>query len=93
MSLHIIVISGVLFFEDGISDSGKAWSKQVITPELVDKAFEAMYKIEPHKKLHIEEIILYGGEPLLRENHSIVEYIVRKGTPMGYKFRAITRPV
>lgn len=77
-------------FENGISDSGKAWSKQVITPELVDKAFEAMYKIEPHKKLHIEEIILYGGEPLLRENHSIVEYIVRKGTPMGYKFRAIT---
>ena len=60
-------------FENGISDSGKAWSKQVITPELVDKAFEAMYKIEPHKKLHIEEIILYGGEPLLRENHSIVD--------------------
>ncbi|WP_302591071.1 radical SAM protein [uncultured Muribaculum sp.] len=77
-------------FENAISNNGKAWSKQRMTKELVDRAFDAMTEIEPRRELHRKEILLYGGEPLLRENYDIVKYIVEKGTLLGYVFRAIT---
>ena len=77
-------------FENIISKNGEAWTKQTLTKELVDKAYEAMLKIEPHRELHGKEILLYGGEPLLRENHDIVSYIIAKGHKLGYTFRAIT---
>lgn len=77
-------------FENAISKHGTAWSKQSMTPELVDRAFEAMLEIEPRKELHKKSILLYGGEPLLRENHDIVKYIVEKGVENGYRFSVIT---
>jgi uncharacterized protein len=53
-----------------------------------------MFEIEPDIELHrknIEKnIVLYGGEPLLKENKEIVEYIVNKGVDLGYTFEAIT---
>ena len=77
-------------FENGISKHGTAWSGQTMTPELVDRAFDAMLEIEPRTELHKKTILLYGGEPLLRENHDIVKYIVEKGVAAGYKFNVIT---
>ncbi|WP_290100460.1 radical SAM protein [uncultured Muribaculum sp.] len=77
-------------FENIISKNGEAWTKHTMTKELIDKAYDAMLKIEPHNELHKKEILLYGGEPLLRENREIVEYIIRKGIALGYKFKAIT---
>lgn len=77
-------------FENSISKNGLAWSKQTMTKELVDKAYDAMLKIEPCKELHEKRILLYGGEPLLRENREIVEYIIRKGHNSGYRFKVIT---
>ena len=77
-------------FENIISKHGTAWSKRTMTKEMVDKAYDAMLKIEPHRELHSNNIILYGGEPLLRENREIVEYIIKKGHNLGYKFKAIT---
>ena len=49
-----------------------------------------MLKIEPHSELHNKVILLYGGEPFLKENKSIVCYIVQKGYELGYKFKVIT---
>lgn len=77
-------------FENEISHQGKSWSKFTLTEDLVDKAFYAMLQIEPHKELHHKEILLYGGEPLLREKKNIVKYIVEKGVLNGYKFKVIT---
>lgn len=77
-------------FENAISKHGTAWSGQTMTPELVDRAFEAMLEIEPRKELHRKAILLYGGEPLLRENHDVVKYIVEKGVEAGYRFNVIT---
>lgn len=77
-------------FENAISNHGKQWSKSVFTKEMVDKAYAAMEKIEPRKELHYKNIFLYGGEPLLRENKKIVEYIVLKGHQLGYKFKVIS---
>lgn len=77
-------------FENKISEHGKQWSKQVFTKELVDKAYNSIFKIQPRKELHFKQILLFGGEPLLRENKEIVKYIVLKGADLGYTFKVIT---
>lgn len=77
-------------FENGISCNGSAWSGQVLSREMVDKAYSAMLNIEPRQELHSKNILLYGGEPLLKENKAIVSYIVHKGHTLGYTFNAIT---
>ncbi len=77
-------------FENEISNHGKLWSKNVFTKEMVDKAYDAMLKIEPHKELHSKQILLFGGEPFLRENRELTEYLIQKGVSRGYSFKAIT---
>lgn len=65
-------------------------SKYTFTKELVDIAYDAQDKIQPHKELRKNVITLFGGEPLLAENKEIVNYIVEKGRKRGYTFVAIT---
>ena len=77
-------------FENDISSHGKGWSKKVITRPLVDAAYRAMEKMQPDASLRAKEIILYGGEPLLKENKDIVEYIVAQGQARDYHFKAIS---
>lgn len=77
-------------FENGISGNGQAWSGQVFTRELVDRAYTAMREIEPRRELHRDMLLLYGGEPLLKANKDIVSYIVEKGAAEGYMFYAVT---
>lgn len=77
-------------YEASISKGGRAWSKNVFVPEMVDKAYKAMLQIEPNRSLHRNMIELYGGEPLLFENKEIVEYIVMQGVKKGYTFKAVT---
>lgn len=77
-------------YENTISSSGRAWSKKVFTKEMVDRAYETMLEINPDDDKHSKTIILYGGEPLLKENYNIVKYIVKEGVKRGYKFDAVT---
>jgi uncharacterized protein len=77
-------------YEKQISKGGSNWSKKIFTVEMVDKAYETMLKIEARKELHSKTILLYGGEPLLKENKEIVKYIITKGKLLGYSFMAIT---
>lgn len=77
-------------FENTISNCGKNWPQYVFDKNMVNKAFEAMFKIEPCQELHNKNILLYGGEPFLKENKDIVKYIIEKGKSLGYKFKAIT---
>ncbi|WP_201113241.1 radical SAM/SPASM domain-containing protein [Dysgonomonas sp. Marseille-P4677] len=76
--------------ENIISEKGTGWSKKTFTKEMADKAFDAMTVINPHMEFKNKQILLYGGEPLLKENKEIVTYIVKKGYELGYKFKAIT---
>lgn len=76
--------------ENGISHNGQAWSDTTFTKELVDRAFSAMLEIEPRQEVHRSTILLYGGEPLLKEKHAIVSYLVQKGHDLNYNFHAIT---
>ncbi len=77
-------------FEGAISGSGPGWSKKVMTEDLADKAYAAMYKINPGRPMHDDIITLFGGEPLLEKNCDVVSYIVHKGMRDGYAFAAIT---
>lgn len=77
-------------YESKISDFGNGWTKQTFTKELVDDAYKAMSAIEPNRELHGNNLILYGGEPLLKRNYDIVKYIVEKGCALGYNFSTIT---
>ena len=77
-------------YENGISGKGRNWSGKTFTREMVDKAYLVMLQIEPERKLHHNVITLYGGEPLLKKNKDIVEYVVYKGNELGYEFSAIT---
>ncbi len=57
-------------------------------PELVDRIFAAMGKIEAKHKVSEDaqsprHITFYGGEPLLEQNRSIVEYIINKALALG----------
>lgn len=77
-------------YEAPISNNGKSWSKYTFTKQMVDRVYETMLEIEHRKELHQKNILLYGGEPLLKENKEIVTYIAEKGKTNGYKFSAIT---
>lgn len=77
-------------FENSISQNGKAWTGKTFTKEMVDNAFLVMSKIEPERELHNNEILLYGGEPFLRNNKEVVSYIIKKGIDNNYKFKVIS---
>lgn len=77
-------------YENGVAKKGRQWSKKVFTKEMVDKAYDAILKIQNKPLTNGNTITLYGGEPLLYHNKEIVEYIVAKGKYLGYNFQAIT---
>lgn len=63
-------------YESEVSEGGRKWTKKTFTKDLVDRAFDAMLEIEPNRQKHSNLITLYGGEPLLAQNHDIIKYIV-----------------
>jgi uncharacterized protein len=79
-------------YEAKISGHGSKWSKQKFTTALVDKAYAAMLNMQKRREIQIHRnpLLLYGGEPLLKENKDIVSYIVQRGHDLGYRFFAIT---
>lgn len=77
-------------YENLISNKGKEWSRQMMTEETVNAAFNCLSEIESNRDKHNKEIVLYGGEPLMKDNLTIIPYIVEKGKLLGYCFSAIT---
>ena len=63
---------------------------KAMTPDLTNKAYAAIEKLQKDKQQPTKAITLYGGEPLLKENFSYVNYIVEKGVEKGFKFSAVT---
>ncbi len=69
---------------------------QIMQPEIADRIFAAMPKIEAGHGVPADldiprRITFFGGEPLLAENHSIIEYIINKALSLGEaRFDAIS---
>lgn len=57
-------------YETTVMDKGKNWLNKRITPEMTQILFDYFDKYE------IEQITLYGGEPLLPDNHDTIEAVV-----------------
>ena len=60
------------------------------THEMTDKLYQTIETIAPDKKLRSNEITLYGGEPLMKENKEAVTYFIKRGKELGFTFSAIT---
>jgi uncharacterized protein len=69
---------------------------RIMQPEMVDRIFAAMPKIEaahgvPEDADVVRDITFFGGEPLLTENRPIIEYTINKALSLGKaRFSAIT---
>lgn len=76
-------------YEGAISRNGTGWTKEVMTKEMVDAAYDAIRALEPNVE-RCKRITLYGGEPLLAKNYETVSYILEQGLQGGHTFGAIT---
>jgi uncharacterized protein len=65
--------------------------RQTLNEKLVDLVFGTVTKMD--KNAANMPLELYGGEPLMLENWSLVEYILEKGNDMGFKFFLTTNGV
>lgn len=71
-------------YETMVMDKGKNWFNKRITPEMAQILFAYFDERE------IEQITLYGGEPLLPENQDTVEAIVNYVTTHNLKLNIVT---
>ena len=51
---------------------------------------DAFFQIVRGKLAAGDTITLYGGEPLAKENRTLIEYIIAKGEEIGHSFFAVT---
>lgn len=56
----------------------------------VDKAYSVIDKLRQERPMAAKTITLFGGEPLLKDNLPIIEYIINEGMKRGIVFGAIT---
>jgi len=63
---------------------------QTISASTVNRIFNFIHENEKTKIHRCDSIALFGGEPLLKNNLNIIEYIVTKGKEEGFHFSAIT---
>lgn len=61
-------------------------------PELTmtKKQVDSIFEIIKYSITHEDELTLYGGEPLDRNNRELIEYIVKKGSEIGKSFFVVT---
>ncbi len=73
-------------------EKSDGWSLKghTMTVDNVDKAYTVIDKLIHERSMTSKSITLFGGEPLLKENLPIVEYIVKEGVRRGIVFGAIT---
>ena len=67
----------VYCFERNLLSKGKDWLNSKMSIELVDAIFEQINKYIENG-IKVESVYLFGGEPLLKVNKDIVEYICQK---------------
>ncbi|MCK4259162.1 MAG: radical SAM protein [Halanaerobiales bacterium] len=77
-------------YEKTLLKKGSSWMNKVMTKEQVDKIYNYLDDMCAKEGKVVEEISLYGGEPLLLENEEIVHYILKEGHQRGVSFNITT---
>lgn len=76
-------------YEKDLLKNGKEWMNKTIDINIVDAFFNRINKLR-YNGAKIENMCLFGGEPLLKENLNIIEYIVKKSIENNIGIIAIT---
>ena len=76
-------------FENGSVSCSSESRKKAITPKEVDRIFKCIEKALSEGK-EIKNVTLFGGEPLLKENVEIVDYIAHKAQKYNIEISAVT---
>lgn len=76
-------------FESRRLKNGEEWLSKRISPELLDAYFKVLMKYR-ERGIKIEQLNLYGGEPLLKENHDLIENICRRCKELDIPVETIT---
>ncbi len=72
-------------------ESDRELVKHLMSIELADKAFEAYARMLPEgRSLQGGDLLLYGGEPLLKRSRPLIEHVVEKARANGMTVRAIS---
>lgn len=77
-------------YEQNLRKNGEAWVKKKLTTEMIDKIYEVIDHYDNQGDDKSFEIVLFGGEPLLSDNRTIVEYAFKEGTRRDRKFAVVT---
>lgn len=76
-------------YEKNVQEKGVEWLKPTLTRDQVAHIFQYL---DQSGKI-VEEMTLYGGEPLLRQNEELIRYILDQGQKRGIRFFIITNGV
>ena len=79
----------VYCFERAMQSSLRS-ERSYMTEQEVDAVFHCIDELIATTGKNIESIALFGGEPLMLENLSIIEHIVKLGRLRGIRFSAIS---
>lgn len=61
---------------------------KVISKQQIDSFFQCIQEIQPNNNQILRQIMLFGGEPLLKDNYDIIAYIVTEGIKRNFAFTA-----
>jgi len=75
--------------EGKISEYGNQWTRESLTEEKINALYKSIDNIG-YKKNKKKIIALYGGEPFLKENFQIMDYLIKKGEERDFSFTIIT---
>jgi len=76
-------------FEKKIQEHGAKILGCTMTPDIVDAVFDYIDKIKNEGK-NIHDICFFGGEPFLKNNYEIVEYVCQKAAERDIPLSCIT---
>lgn len=76
-------------YEINLHSKGQGFMERVIHESDIQKIFEVIDSLH-NRGQKIQEINLYGGEPLLEENRDIIDIIVEKAQKRNLKVLAVT---
>lgn len=76
-------------FERNLQKNDKKWLNAKMSNEIVDAIFDQLAKYR-ESGLIVDGIYLFGGEPLLKPNKGIVEYICNKANEMEIPIACIS---
>lgn len=77
-------------FEKGNYKTGNNLLERIMDKQMADNLFRALDEEKEKGRTVSDEIVFFGGEPLMKENLEVVRHIVEQGSKRGYYFFAVT---